>query len=68
MQDDIATEAGFKRVWNRAVAPLLNEYLHHHRNREEILHALTPRNLMPQDPDIDMPAEDIAEALDPELV
>jgi 5-methylcytosine-specific restriction protein B len=68
MQKDIATEAGFRRVWSRAVAPLLNEYLHHHRDRENILSALTPRNLMPQDPASAIPEDDNAEALDPELV
>lgn len=48
MTDDIATDAGFNRVWTRAVSPLLNEYLHHHRNREEILAALTPASLTRQ--------------------
>src|SRR5690606_32474011 len=37
MVPDIATSAGLDRVWRRAVRPLLEEYFHHHRNRESIL-------------------------------
>jgi hypothetical protein len=48
MTDTIETEAGLDRVWTRAVAPLLNEYLYHHRDREEILAALTPAALVRQ--------------------
>jgi MoxR-like ATPase len=47
MTDTIETEAGFQRVWSRAVEPLMNEYLHHHRDRDEILAALTPAELIP---------------------
>jgi 5-methylcytosine-specific restriction endonuclease McrBC GTP-binding regulatory subunit McrB len=45
MTDGIETEVVLDRVWVRAVSPLLNEYLHHHRNRDEILAELTPASL-----------------------
>ena len=47
MQDGIETEIVFDRVWIRAVRPLLEEYLHHHRQRDEILADLTPARLLP---------------------
>ncbi|HEV2072016.1 MAG TPA: hypothetical protein VGR29_00095, partial [Thermomicrobiales bacterium] len=46
MTDGIETDVVLNRVWTRAVSPLLNEYLHHHRNRDEILAELTPASLL----------------------
>jgi 5-methylcytosine-specific restriction enzyme B len=46
MQPGIETPVVFNRVWRRAVRPLLEEYLHHHRNRDDILAALTPDALV----------------------
>ncbi|HLU36396.1 MAG TPA: AAA family ATPase [Thermomicrobiales bacterium] len=46
MQPGIQTPVVFERVWRRAVRPLLEEYLHHHRNRDDILAALTPDALL----------------------
>lgn len=37
MVPDIATPAVLERVWRRAVRPLLEEYFHHHRDRDTIL-------------------------------
>jgi MoxR-like ATPase len=69
MTDDIETESGFNRVWVRAVAPLLNEYLHHHRNRVDILDELTPANLVRGAVEESIQdADENAEALDRELV
>jgi hypothetical protein len=69
MTDDIETESGFNRVWVRAVAPLLNEYLHHHRNRVDILNELTPANLVREAVEESFQgADENAGALDRELV
>src|SRR5690606_22740821 len=46
MQPGIQGPVVFERVWRRAVRPLLEEYLHHHRNRDDILAALTPDALL----------------------
>jgi MoxR-like ATPase len=46
MTDGIETEAVMNRVWRRAVLPLLNEYLHHHRDRDDILAKLAPASLV----------------------
>jgi 5-methylcytosine-specific restriction protein B len=40
MVPDIATSTGLDRVWRRAVRPLMEEYFHHHRDRDTILTAL----------------------------
>lgn len=40
MVDDIATSKGLDRVWRRAIRPLLEEYFHHHRDRDAILASL----------------------------
>jgi MoxR-like ATPase len=37
MRSDIHTDAGLNRVWQRAIRPLLEEYLHGVRNRETVL-------------------------------
>jgi hypothetical protein len=42
MRSDIATQEGLNRVWRRAVRPLLEEYFHHHRDRESLLSAMAP--------------------------
>jgi hypothetical protein len=46
MQRDIATAEGLHRIWRRAIAPLLEEYFHTHRDRDEILAELTPAQLL----------------------
>jgi 5-methylcytosine-specific restriction protein B len=46
MTKDIATDAGLDRVWRRAIRPLLEEYFHHHRDRESILAELEPERLL----------------------
>jgi MoxR-like ATPase len=37
MTEQIATEAGRRRIWQRAILPLLDEYFHNRQNREQIL-------------------------------
>ena len=64
MQDGIETDVVFDRVWRRAVRPLLEEYLHHHRNRDDILAALTPQRLAPSPAAIDELEPD-TEAMEP---
>ena len=46
MMSGIDTEAGLTRVWRRAISPLLEEYLHHHRDREHLLRDLQPDRLL----------------------
>lgn len=62
MQDGIETDIVFDRVWTRAVRPLLEEYLHHHRQRDEILADLTPARRLPTPNGL--AAEEDAEAAD----
>lgn len=40
MVRDIDTPEGLGRVWRRAVLPLLEEYFHHHRDRDALLAGL----------------------------
>ncbi|MDQ3655047.1 MAG: AAA family ATPase [Chloroflexota bacterium] len=37
MNANVGDPKGFDRVWTRAIQPLLEEYFHHHRERESIL-------------------------------
>ncbi len=72
MTDGIETDVVLNRVWTRAVSPLLNEYLHHHRNREEIPAALTPASLVRTtvevDSESDMPLDAQANGTEPDAV
>jgi 5-methylcytosine-specific restriction protein B len=42
MTSDVATPAGLNRIWSRAVRPLLEEYFHHHRDRDALLSGMAP--------------------------
>ena len=37
MRPDISEDAGRRRVWQRAILPLLDEYFYNQRNRAELL-------------------------------
>jgi MoxR-like ATPase len=37
MHSNVGTVDGYNRIWARAIQPLLEEYFHHHRERESIL-------------------------------
>lgn len=66
MEKGIETDIVFDRVWTRAVRPLLEEYLHHHRRRDEILANLTPARLLPPASGApDEAIEESAEAMEP---
>jgi MoxR-like ATPase len=67
MQSGIETDVVFDRVWRRAVRPLLEEYLHHHRQRDEILADLIPQKLATL-PAQDSEAESETDATGPESV
>lgn len=45
MQPDIATAQGHDRAWRRAIRPLLEEYFHGRRDRDELLSEFTPERL-----------------------
>ena len=49
MVPDIDTPEGLDRVWRRAVRPLLEEYFHHHRDREALLASMRPETLQPSE-------------------
>jgi MoxR-like ATPase len=66
MQDGIETDVVFDRVWRRAVRPLLEEYLHHHRRRDEILDDLLAG--MPGASGAEAEASANPDAVDPEDV
>jgi hypothetical protein len=61
MRPGIDDPAVQERVWRFGVRPLLEEYFHHHRNREEVLAGFTPIAPMPPD---DM--DDISHTDDPD--
>lgn len=42
MVPGIETPAGLDRAWRRAILPLLEEYFHHHRDRDALLASLSP--------------------------
>ncbi len=48
--------------------PLLEEYLHHHRQRDEILADLTPSRLLPAANEPAAAETGIADAVEPEQV
>jgi 5-methylcytosine-specific restriction protein B len=50
MRGDVVTDAGMRRVWNRAVMPLLEEYFHSWRNRPDLLAQLTVEKLSLESP------------------
>jgi MoxR-like ATPase len=66
MQDGIETDVVFDRVWRRAVRPLLEEYLHHHRRRDEILDDLLA--VMPGASEVGAAPSASPDAVDPEHV
>jgi hypothetical protein len=37
MTDDVMTNEGRARIWRYAIIPLLDEYFHNRRNRDELL-------------------------------
>lgn len=46
MNHHVRSEDGLERIWTRAIQPLLEEYLYHHRNRDEVLGTLLPGVLL----------------------
>ena len=50
MRPDIDTDAGLRRVWDRAVWPLLEEYFHGSRNGDTVLAEFRLDALMPTPP------------------
>lgn len=47
MRPDIGTDAGLRRVWNRAIRPLLEEYFHGSRSGDQTLDGFRLEALLP---------------------
>jgi hypothetical protein len=63
----IADPGSEQRIWRHAVRPLLEEYFHHHKDRETTIKAMTPDFSIPMGVPEFVPLEDVVpEALDAE--